>query len=259
MRGTAIRLAAALVGLVLLAGGAWAQEDGGSIVDQTRDTLSQWVETQKAIAKERRDWQLAKEVLEQRVDVLEGEIGQLQERIGETRDALRETNQQRQELIDENDALKDAASSLGTRIIQLEAKTQRLLKALPDPIRDRVRPLSQRIPSDPTNTQASLGERFQNVVGVLNEVNKFNQNVTVLNEIRTLGDGKTAEVQTVYIGLGQAYFVTSDGSVAGYGVPGNDGWDWKQVNELAPKVTQVIQILGDEAIPAYVPLPVKIQ
>ena len=38
--------------------------------------------------------------------------------------------------------------------------------------------------------------------------------------------GRSAEVSSIYIGLGQAYFVSIDGQSAGMGVPTESGWSW---------------------------------
>lgn len=64
---------------------------------------------------------------------------------------------------------------------------------------------------------------------------------------------------TLYLGLGQAYYVTANGSAAGIGTSTPDGWQWKPANQLAPRVAQAIAIMENEEVPAYVPLPVEVQ
>jgi hypothetical protein len=126
-------------------------------------------------------------------------------------------------------------------------------------LRQRVAPLSERLPDDSDRTEASLSQRFQNVIGILNEVNKFNRDITVTSELRTLSDGTVAEVQALYLGLGQAYYVTVDGSAAGVGRPGPEGWDWSSADEFAESISRAIAILRNEEVPAYVPVPVQIR
>jgi hypothetical protein len=96
-------------------------------------------------------------------------------------------------------------------------------------------------------------------VGVLNEVNKFNRDVTVTSELRPLPDGRTVEVQALYVGLGQGYYVSPDGKSAGYGRPGEDGWEWVAEDALASEVARAIKILQNEDVPAFVPLPVEMR
>ena len=148
---------------------------------------------------------------------------------------------------------------VGEVIGRLETKTLELVNRLPDPVRERIAPLSRRIPRGAKPTELSLGQRFQNVVGVLNEVNKFNRDITVTSEVRALPGGATAEVTALYLGLGAAYYVTADGAAAGVGYPTQEGWQWKAADPLAAQITQAIAILKNESVPAYVPLPVEIQ
>jgi hypothetical protein len=248
--------AAAVAGFIPSA----AQSAGAEVtVQSTRDTLARWVETQQVISKEKRDWQLGKEVLEQRIQLLANEIDSLAERTGATRRGIEEADATRGELEAEKRALQQASSSLVGTAAVLERKTRELIAALPPPIRDRVAPLSQRIPSDSNDTELSLGVRFQNVIGVLNEVNKFNREITVATEVREMAGGGSAEVQTLYVGLGQAYFVTAAGDAAGFGFPTPEGWTWTEADELAPRIAQAIAILKNEQVPAYVPLPVELR
>ena len=104
----------------------------------------------------------------------------------------------------------------------------------------------------------TAAERFQNVLGVLNELNKSNNEIAVNYEVRTLADGRPSEVKVVYVGLAQAYFV-SPGGEAGIGRPGVDGWVWEPTKTAAGDVLIALEILQGKHTPAFVPLPVKIQ
>jgi hypothetical protein len=246
---------------VLLAGlsAPSAVAEGGEDLEAVRATLAKWMETQQIISKEKRDWQVGREVLQQRIDLVRGEISTLEERMRETRESLGEADRKRAELIRENEALKTASASLTAAIGGLESRTRTMLTSLPDPIRERVETLSQRIPPDPSRTTLSLSERFQNVIGILNEVNKFSRDITITSEIRTLPGGDRAEVKAIYLGLAQAYYVTPRGDLAGVGRPGPEGWSWTEANQLAGQVAQSIAIVQNEQVPAYVPLPVTIE
>jgi hypothetical protein len=252
-------IAAAIISLAVVTAPAQTGGGEGEVLDSTRSTVAKWVETQQIISKEKKDWQLGKEVLLQRISLIENEIASLEEKIAETRGGIDDADGKRHELASRNTQLKSASASLYDRIGPLEEKARQLLATLPEPLRKRVEPLSQRIPDDPSDTEVSLSERFQNVVGVLNEVNKFNRDVSVTNELRRLPDGSMAEVTVVYVGLGQAYYVTSGGDGAGVGHPTEQGWEWTAANHLAPEIRQTVEILENVQPPAFVPLPVEIR
>jgi len=228
-------------------------------VDGVRATLEKWVETRKVISQEQRDWALGKEMLNERIELVQQEIDSLREKTADTEKSVSEADKKRAELVDENEKLKNASDSLDETVLILETRTKELLAGLPDPIRERVKPLSQRLPDNPEETKLSLAERFQNVVGILNEVNKFNREITVTSEVRTLPDGSSAEVTALYAGIGQGYYATADGKAAGIGTSSPEGWTWTAANDAAPQISQAIAILKNEQVASFVQLPVEIQ
>ncbi len=243
--------------LCLLTSGAFATESQG--VDGVRAALGKWVETRKVISLEQRDWTLGKEMLNERIGLVQREIDSLRTKISEAQQSISDADKKRVDLVVENDKLKEAADGLSGSLVALEIRTRALLKKLPDPIRERVKPLSQRLPENTGDTKLSFSERFQNVVGILNEVNKFNREITMTSEVRALSDGASAEVTAVYIGIGQGYYASADGKNAGVGSAGADGWAWTPANDIAPEVSSVIAILKNEQVATFVNLPVEIQ
>jgi FtsZ-binding cell division protein ZapB len=227
-------------------------------VDGVRAALEKWVETRKVISQEHRDWALGKEMLNERVDLVQQEIDSLQNKIAEAQESISDADKKRVELVEENDKLKAASDALSETVQTLENRTKTMLSRLPDPIRERIKPLSQRLPEDPKNAKLSLAERFQNVVGILNEVNKFNREITVTSEVRSLPDGTSAEVAALYVGVGQAYYAGANGKIAGIGTASIDGWIWTPTDDAAPQISQAIAILQNEQVASFVQLPVEI-
>jgi len=241
------------VGMVAL--GAGAQEE----IDSARAALEQYVETQRVISQEKHDFALAREMLNERIELVKQEIEALRGKIDEARKNIDETENKRVELVRENDRLKEASQFLTAMLAPLESRTHALLARLPDPIRDRIQPLSQRLPKEAEETKLSLSERFQNVVGILNELDKFNREITVTSEVRSLPDGTSAEVTAVYLGVGQAYYTTANGAAAGVGMASETGWEWQSANESAPAIRDAIAVLQNEKPASFVRLPAKIQ
>jgi hypothetical protein len=133
-----------------------------------------------------------------------------------------------------------------------------LYRVVPAPLQEKLQPLFQRLPEDPVNTKVAVAERFQNVLGILNEINKSNNEITVGFEVRTLADGRPSEVQSLYVGLAQGYYLSARGE-AGIGRPTVDGWSWVSSKAVAPDVLMALEILQGKQTPAFVPLPVKMQ
>lgn len=227
-------------------------------VEQARATLEKWVEVRRLISQEKRDWALGRETLQDRITLVEREIETLRGRIRTAEQNVADADRRRAELVSDNDALKVAADGLGERLVTLEERTIGLLARLPDPIRDRVRPLSQRLPQPGAQSPLTLAERFGNLVGILNEVDKFNRTITHVSEVRDLGDGTSAEVHALYLGLGQGYYVGIDGLAGGVGTPTEVGWAWSPLNEAAPRIAAAVQVLRNERLAEFVQLPVRL-
>ena len=269
------RRAALLTGLCLFwAGSAAAQTQEAAApkapaaataptLDEMRLAMSKWIETQQIIAKERKDWQQSKEILTSRIELVRKEIATLEQKIADAKSSAEKAQQKRDELLAANEVHKAMNAQLVERVTTMEGEIRRLHAALPEPVQTKVQPLWNRIPADPAKTRVSAAERFQNVLGILSEVNKQNSEITLAYEVRTLPGGKRSEVQALYIGLGQAYYVNADGD-AGIGRPnvqssGVDGWKWEPTATVARDLVTTLEILQGKHTPAFVPLPVVLQ
>ena len=226
-------------------------------IELTRDALEKWVETRRTIGVERRDWALGKDLLDSRIDVLDRELKTLADRTKEVDATLTEADRKRDTLAQEAGTLKDASAQLAAMAAQLETKVKALVKRFPTPLAEKLKPLTQRLPEDSTSTTLSLAVRFQNVVGIINEANRFNREITQSSEIRKLADGSSVEVTAVYLGLAQGYYVGAGGRIAGIGRGAPEGWTWTESNDNGPAIERIVAILRNQKPAAFVPIPVK--
>jgi hypothetical protein len=253
-----IRCVSIFLLICLLTSLSLSSENEGQI-ETTRTAIQEWVENQRIISAEKRDLKLAKEMLNERIDLVQREIESLRGKISVTEESIAEADKKRIEMLEENERLKKASASLEDVLAILEQRTTDILKRLPDPIQDHVKMLSQRLPENPNETKLSVSERFQNVVGILNEVDKFNRDITMNTEVRTLRDGSSVEVTALYVGIAQGYYASADGTIAGVGSATDQGWAWKPANEAAAQISDAIAILKNEQVASFVHLPVEIK
>jgi hypothetical protein len=259
---------AALLGaaLALLAAGAPApatdpapDDTTPPTLEETRLAMEKWIETQQIISRERRDWQQGREILLGRLELVKLEVAALEQQISEARTGVEEADRKRSELLAEDARLRDDATQLTAAVDGLEGEVRRLFAQVPEPVKARLAPLSERMPTDAAaKARVALAERFQNVLGILNELNKANNEITVNYEVRTLSDGKLAEVRVIYVGLAQAWYVSARGE-AGIGRATPEGWTWLPADAVAGEVLQALEIIQGKQPPAFVPLPVTLQ
>jgi hypothetical protein len=154
-----------------------------SALAETRQFSEKWMETRQIIARTKADWAAEKETL--------------------TQTALMATSARVKELVT---ALEQSVTSLALQ--------------LPPPLVEKLEPLLKRIPENPATTKFSASQRMQNVVGIINEIDKFNGPISAFSKIQKNSAGAEIQVEMINLGLARAYFVDKTGQYAGVGVPG---------------------------------------
>ncbi|MEI8120632.1 MAG: DUF3450 family protein [bacterium] len=251
----------------LLWGAAWAAGTGpssegeapaGPVLAETRMILDKWIETQQVIARESKEWQQGKETLSSRLDLARKEVTSIEEKLKQVEGSTDTMAKQRETLQAENVRLKKSAERLSSAAYRLETRIEAVFPMLPDPVQAKLKPLYDRIPLKGAVTKVSAAERFQNVLGILSEAIKANSEIPVIFEVRNLENGKPAEVRVLYVGLGQAYYLSAAGQ-AGIGRPSTNGWKWEVSDAIARDVQKAIEIQEGKRPPAFVSLPVVVQ
>jgi septal ring factor EnvC (AmiA/AmiB activator) len=230
-----------------------------SPVNEARSTLEKWVETRQLISKTRADWQGDKDTLEQTIALYERELSSVDEQMSKVSTNNTQAEKEMQEALALQKTAQEALDRARQFATGFEAKLKKFVPQLPAPLQDIVKPLVMRMPEDPEKTKMLSAERVQVCVGVLNELDKFNNAVNVFNEKRKNDKGEEVAVQTMYVGLGAAYFVNETADFAGVGAPGASGWQWTNQPEIAPTVEAAVKMYRNEQTARFVTLPVTVK
>lgn len=248
-----------ICGLSLLAITAMPLQAAGSRLSEVRTALEKWVETRQLIGKTEADWKVDRETLRQTIQLLEQERANIREQMTAVSTNSVTVAREQRDAATAKDGLTKGLDSVRELVSGLEGKLRDLSPAFPPPLMERVLPVLQRIPVDPTQTKLSASERAQTVVTLLNEIDKFNGAVTVASEVQKNPAGAEVQVDTLYLGLAQAYFVDKSGGYAGVGIPTLHGWKWEARSGLASKINQALSIYKNSSPAAFLSLPVRIQ
>lgn len=227
-------------------------------IEETRALLDEWVETQQIISEEQQDWRIEKSILAETRTLLSNEFERLQDSIKDLEDSATQADQERSSLTEEKDDLKAAADVIAAQITELENKTRKILPMLPKPLIDRINPLIRRLPEDSENAKLSLGERVQNIVGILSQADKFNNTITPTSETRKVNGGKEVQVNTLYWGLAIAYFVDASGDYAGIAYPTKNGWKTSLIEGIGPQIQQLVSVYEGDGEIQFVEVPAQI-
>lgn len=245
--------------------------DGGQDLDTSRALLEKLNETRRAIEAAKKSWSEDRALVEGRIEVLTGQVEDLREQISTERASGSDLERQYMELEAKKAAMEDATLVLSKRAPGLESKLEALLPKLPPPLAGNLALqtlASVLFPEDTKGEEGteepakaaehSLGERYAAILTILQAVQKFDQEVTLGTDVLALGDGRSAEVRTLYLGIGRAYYLGLGGDTAGFGVATADGWRWRADVELAAVVAQAIEIREGKP-PVFVRVPARVE
>jgi hypothetical protein len=235
-------------------------EDVGASMDNARSLLQKWAETQRLIAAERSEWEQGKSVLQSRIQLLQVAIQENDKKMKEAREKLAEAKTKIAEAEAEKKQVKEASDALLEIAPKLEKGVRDLCELIPTAVKEKVKVLLDRMPKEGAEIKnITAAERMQNVLGILNELNKANTEIASLPEIHDIGGGKKAEVKAIYLGLGQGYYVNSAGDMAGRGTPAAGGWKWAAEPTIAKKMIEVLDVMKKTVAPKLVELPATIE
>ncbi len=256
------RAAIAVAACCLLSVGAIYPVPNQDALADNQVALSRWVDVQRSISKEKQDWKIGRELLQNQIEVRQRELEALRAKIAQSQASLGEADKKRAELLSEQEALQATTAALGKNLTALESKTRALLGKLPASLQERAKPLSQGIPVESgasgAPVEGGLGVRFQNVVGVLNFLDKVQREVTVTSELRELAGKGAAEVTVMYLGLGQAFYEGMQGTIGGIGHAGPAGWTWTSKDQHAKAIADAIAIHKGEQVARFLSLPIAL-
>ncbi len=223
-----------------------------------RSAVKEWAATEKAISREAAEWSGREQLLRDLIEVAGQRIERLQAELEEGEERLSASEEARAELLDREEAVDLEAGRIEDFLVGLEAQLKALRPRLPEPLDEELGPMYQRIPSDPEESSLGLGERMRTVVSLLSRIRQFDGKLTLAESLRTLpGSEEAASVRTLYLGLGQAYYLAPDD--AGYGTPGPEGWVWESEPRLEKAVREVILLTeGGAQEPKFIDLPVAL-
>lgn len=236
-----------------------AKADSRSAIELVREALAKQSELQDLISKERNQWRVGKGLLEDQIEMVRAQIERAKKQTAEHIDGVAKAGDSKKKLLEKNAELKAQMAALDASIGGIEERTKALLPRLPAIAAERIERYSQRLPEDPAKSELDAARRFTSVIAILNDLNRFNREISTASEVRKLGEGLEKEVTTVYLGLGQGFYVTANGDAAGIGTATESSWVWSPSNAQAAEIAGVVKVLQGEQVASFINVPVRVQ
>jgi len=216
-------------------------------LEQTRDNFKEWVGLKKMISEEQNVWRVEKETLNEQIRLLQNEIETLSGRIEDTQENADKAERERAALTNQEEELKQASAVVKAVIPELESTLLDIVEYFPQSLKDKVKILTERMPKNVKDARGvSLSNRVLNVVGLLSEIEQFNNRVSMEKTMQNIG-GNNVEVKTMYLGLTIAYYVDGTQKEAGILKPAKGGWIKEPHNEMAEQIALAVAIYEKEA------------
>lgn len=226
---------------------------------EARQWISEWVQARQLISRTEADWQQDREMLEQTRLLYERDLEAVRDQMGQLGTTSSEVDREREQTEARVAAAQQALDTLRTQVGAMERGVRTLLPQLPPPLIQILQPLVARLPENPDGNRPSVPERYQTVVGILNEIEKFHAAIHVVGDRKPNTEGEQVAVDVLYIGLAAAFYVDTSGEVAGRGVPGAAGWKWEPTPKLSGRIRETIAVYRNQKPAVFVGLPITLE
>jgi hypothetical protein len=260
----AVALSVVLISLISMSSAYGKQVSESGEVVALRDLVSEWNTLRRAIIEEESDWKMELNYLNENLDLLNRQIASIEAKLEETAGVGVETGLEMDALDSQLAQFKSAEAILLERVEALELSVSKSAEKFPEPLAEMVEPLLRRIPElasgeaveSRSESRIPLGQRLQNVVGIISLAQKFNTSLTYRGELREMG-GEQIQVWTLYWGLAASYSTDKQATSALIGYPTPDGWKYDERPELAADVAKLLSVYDGQEEPVFVPLPMS--
>ena len=201
-------------------------------------------------------WREQQRLVDARLQLLTDERAALTNDVEIARVATDEAAAAARKAVEAATAQRRKLKALLPPLLAAEARVQSLSAWLPEPLRDRLEvPLHDLDTAEAPTTPADLAERLRRLFGLLTEIEQFSHGVHLVRQRLTGPDGATREMDVLYAGLGAAFAVSLDDTLAAWGSPSRQGWTWQWDATLAADVRHVVAVFRKEKPAGFVCLP----
>ncbi|MDF1823975.1 MAG: DUF3450 family protein [Verrucomicrobiales bacterium] len=220
---------------------------------QVQTHLQEWVRTKQLISQEASEWESEKATLNELNEIRKRETEQLNEFIEGAEVRIKEIATQRAAFEKEEAELKEWRRKLSATITPLERELLKLIPTFPYPLRLEVAEAITQL--EARDSSRPLQHRTRDLLSLMQAYWSFHEKLTLDTEIREI-DGIKREIEVLYFGMTQAWYVDKSGKHSGVGSPTPTGWVWKEEPSIASTVKRAIDMQTRLEAPGFVRLPI---
>ncbi len=212
-------------------------------------------------------WSQREQDLEQRLSLLDVELRRLNEVAAQRVEAADNVDQKRSELLQKQETLEQEQALMAAQLQKTHLRIKSLMPRLPPPLQSEWRTQIDLAAEE----SASNSEKLERLLALFKMAEEFDGRIALhrgeLNMDTKGDDAVVVQVNQIYLGLSQGWYITDDSKLYGYGRATSQGWQWwhgeaadaELGRTLHPaQIHQVYRMLQNPTTADFVALPVKI-
>lgn len=210
-------------------------------------------------ATEKREWREQKPHLKSEIELLKREKQNLEEELKDYRSEQSGLAEERAELIEKRERLTAAMDRLAGLVRRAEIDLKKIQPTVPKTLLGEQGRLFEKLPSnDAAAKEMTITRRLQRVLSLYTKIHKLQHEIHSIRTLVPLENGRR-EMDTLYIGLSQAFAVSADGQIGAVGAAAEAGWQWQRRDAIAPAIRKAITVYKREEPASLVTLPLEIE
>lgn len=226
--------------LALLLGGAFSVASIEAATPAEVDNLVlQWTQIERQKSQISNSWVVRKQVLEQQLQLLEDEelaLKALLENSGEQQNTV---ESKRTDLLKSQESMEASQALMEQGLARALITIRNLHIQLPPPLKESWDQTIGRLEIE----GATGSERLEEALELLSQLQEFDSRVAVYQVRMTFDNNQEVQVDQIYLGISQGWYVSAKGDYFGYGHATPEGWQWQHKDSLTGNLTA--QILQD--------------
>lgn len=225
-----------------------------SPVNELEQLVQRWLQTERQISQLTLRGIQQESSMEQTIQLLDAEYQQLNKASVDREKGSGELAEKRTKMIADQTEIEKQQQVLTTQLTMINQQLGSLQAQLPPPLLN-----SWQAAGDLTNTSLEVTERLQIALDVLTLLIDFQSRISIHEMALNHPNGKQVWVTQLYLGAGQAWFVSYDLSYVGFGYPSILGWQWEFDDNInAEQVAKGIAIHKKQHAADWINLPVSV-
>lgn len=241
-----------LLSSVVLSSLLWCSPSWGNTAQEMDALVKQWMETETARADLQSRWAAEKHQISSLIELYQAEKKALTDKVTSASVSASEVDKARIALAEQQDGYEANATQAELALVSASSTMKQLWPWLPVPLQQQLEEANASL----LDNSASLSNRMQSLLSMLDEIQRFNTMLTLNEEILSLDNGKKVAVKQLYLGLSQAWFISADGKTAGIGSASAQGWQWQVMPEYADAISEALAVFKRTRQASFINLPV---